>query len=152
MRLLSVELPALKELRLLIPIRPPSLVKMLPARAAGLISRPLETSFSCPFSMSVASNASSVTDDVDDDDDDDGRPKPKNMFRDAKKPVMADASLITSKAADIGATKGPEVNAKRVICGMYVNRNMAVVTPTPRTRVGMSLERRGAHRVRWERR
>jgi hypothetical protein len=98
--------------------------------------------------MSVASNASRVTDEV----DDDGRPNPKNMFRDAKKPVMADASLITSNAADMGATKGPEVNANRVICGMYVSKNMAVVTPTPRAIVGMSRERRGSRRVRWERR
>jgi hypothetical protein len=66
--------------------------------------------------MSVASNASSVTDDVDEDDD--GRPKPKNMLRDARNPVIADASLITSNAAEIGATKGPDVNANRVICGM----------------------------------
>lgn len=149
MRLSSVELRELKELRLLIPTRPPSLVNTLPALEGALISRPPETSFSCPFSMRVASNASSVTDDVDDDGD---RPRPKNMFRDAKKPVMADASLITSNAADMGATKGPDVNAKRVICGIYVKRNMAVVTPTPRARVGMSRERRGSHRVGWERR
>lgn len=116
MRPSTVEPPELKELRLLIPTRPPNLARTLPAPLAesGLISRPPETSFSCPFSMSVASNASSVTDGVDDDD----RPRPKNMFREARKPVIADASLMTSNAADMGATKGPEVKAKRVICGM----------------------------------
>lgn len=117
MRPSTVEPPELKELRLLIPINPPRRVRTLPARA-GRISRPPETSFSCPFSMSVPSNASSVTDDVDDDDDACRRPRPKNMFREAKKLVIADASFMTSKAADIGATKGPDVNAKRVICGM----------------------------------
>lgn len=147
----TVEPPELKELRLLIPTKPPSLARTFPARAGPLISRPPETRLSCPFSMRVASNASSVTDDVDEDDDP-RCPRPKNMFRDAKKEVMADDSLITSKAAEMGATKGPEVNARRVICGMYVSRNMAVVTPTPRMRVGMRRERRGAHSVRWERR
>jgi hypothetical protein len=31
-----------------------------------------------------------------------------------------------------------------------VNRNMKVVTPTPKVRVGASLWRRGDQRLRWE--
>lgn len=114
MRLSIVELFEVKEVRLLIPTNPPRRARMLPPRA-GRSSRPPETRVSCPFRMSVASNASSVTDDVD---DDCRCPSPKNMFRDAKKLVIADASLMTSKAADTGATSGPDVNASRVICGM----------------------------------
>lgn len=92
---------------------------MLLLPAGDLISRPPETKASFPLSISVASKASNLTDAVDfDEDEEDERSSPKNIFREAKNPVMAEASLMTSKAAEIGATKGPDVNASSVICGM----------------------------------
>lgn len=92
----------------LIPTNPPRRERTFGERlrADPLSSRLFETRLSCPLRMSAASKASTSRDDDDGDDE-----------VEAKNPVIAELSLITSNAAEMGATKGPDVSARSAIWG-----------------------------------
>ena len=62
--------------------------------------------------------------------------------------VMAELSLSTKMAAEIAAS-GPLVKAMIAICGTYVKKNIALVTPTPRVIVRPARAIKGRHRSLW---
>lgn len=107
-------------LLLLIPTNPPSLESTLALRA-DLISRPPATKLSCPLRMSVASKASRSREGADgatpEDRDEEGRINLDNDEDDDIKAVIAELSLITSSAAETGATRGPDVSARSASWG-----------------------------------
>jgi len=59
-------------------------------------------------------------------------------------------SLNTSSIV-LNAASGPLTKNSMATCGRYVKKNMKVVTPTPRVRVGVSFDQKGLQRSRWER-
>jgi hypothetical protein len=62
--------------------------------------------------------------------------------------VMAELSLRTRIAAEIAAS-GPLVKAMMAICGMYVKKNITLVTPTPSVRVCAARDIKGRQRSLW---